>query len=99
MKESDFSQEFENLINLIAEAIENQDIEELIDVDINGGILTITNDNGVYVINKQSAVKEVWLSSPISGPYHFAKEAQQWKARNGTELLSVLTKELQVEIK
>jgi iron donor protein CyaY len=99
MKDSDFSQEFESLINLIAEAIENQDTDELIDVDINGGILTISNDNGVYVINKQSAVKEVWLSSPVSGPYHFAKEAQRWKARNGAELLSILNKELQVNIK
>lgn len=36
------------------------------------GVLTITTqDKGTYVINKQPPNKQIWLSSPISGPKRY----------------------------
>ena len=61
--------------------------------------LSFSNESGTYVINKQSVAKEIWLSSPISGPYHFALQGKQWKSRTGAELYQVLSYELQIEIK
>jgi frataxin len=36
------------------------------------GVLNITYPpNGTYVLNKQPPNKQIWLSSPISGPKRF----------------------------
>ena len=35
------------------------------------GVLTITHPRGTYVLNKQPPNKQIWLSSPISGPKRF----------------------------
>ena len=35
------------------------------------GVLTITHPKGTYVINKQPPNKQIWLSSPVSGPKRF----------------------------
>ena len=94
MKDSDFVLEVREILNYIAEVIETDDQEGLIDIDLSDGILTIANEDGTYVINKQTAVKEIWLSSPISGPYHFIKKDGRWVSRGGDELGNILTKEL-----
>ncbi|MDP4708819.1 MAG: iron donor protein CyaY [Rickettsiaceae bacterium] len=94
----DFAQEVEKIIYKIAETIEDSDPEGTIDVDLNDGILTLVTDRGTFVINKQSAAKEIWLSSPISGPYHFAFKEAKWSSRTGVELFEVLTTELQIKI-
>lgn len=98
MKDKDFAIEVEKILHRIAETIENHDTEGKIDVDLNDGILTLVTDHGIFVINKQSAAKEIWLSSPISGPYHFAPQGGNWHSRTGAELFEVLTKELQIKI-
>ena len=41
------------------------------DVDNSAGIVTISTSRGTYVINKQPPNKQIWLSSPISGPKRF----------------------------
>jgi frataxin len=72
-------------------------------------VLTITcPPNGTYVINKQPPNKQIWLSSPISGPkrydYVLAGEGQNEKEgggtgewiylRDGTNMTELLSKEL-----
>ena len=99
MKDLDFSIEVERIINKIATTIEDNDQECRFDLDLNDGILSFSNESGTYVINKQSVAKEIWLSSPISGPYHFALQGKQWKSCTGAELYQVLSYELQIEIK
>ncbi|PCJ27141.1 MAG: iron donor protein CyaY [Rickettsiales bacterium] len=101
MKDHDieFVQESERIITEIADAIEDQDEECLIDVDLNSSILTLTAEQGTFVINKQTAAQEIWLSSPISGPYHFKKDKGYWRSRDGTELFEILAKELPINIK
>lgn len=98
MKDKDFAIEVEKILHRIAETIENHDIEGKIDVDLNNSILTLVTDYGIFVINKQGVSKEIWLSSPISGPYHFALQGGNWRSRTGVELFEVLTKELQIKI-
>ncbi|WP_341749388.1 iron donor protein CyaY [Candidatus Tisiphia endosymbiont of Sialis lutaria] len=71
MDNTEFAKLAEQTISLIAEIIETEDKDCLIDIDFQGDILTLTTNQGIFVINKHSAAKEIWLSSPISGPYHF----------------------------
>lgn len=43
-----------------------------IDVDLSQGVLTIQLPPvGTYVVNKQPPSKQIWLSSPVSGPKRF----------------------------
>ena len=98
MIDAEFSLKAEQVIDKLAKIIEDSDPEGIIDLDINAGILTLGTNQGVFVINKQSAAKEIWLSSPISGPYHFAPKKEGWVSRGGFDLFEVLTKELQISI-
>lgn len=46
---------------------------------IQAGVFTIVHpDKGTYVLNKQPPNKQIWLSSPISGPKRF-----DWVLRTG----------------
>ncbi|KAK9895269.1 Frataxin [Cystobasidium minutum MCA 4210] len=63
------------------------------------GVLTVKlpKDKGTYVINKQPPNKQIWLSSPLSGPkrYDYSNEDQHWfYTRDGSFLLDLLEKEL-----
>ena len=97
MQDSEFNVKVKAILDSLVEDIEDQDQECKIDIDLNDGILTLITDSGTFVINKQSAAKEIWLSSPISGPYHFAYSDNLWKSRNGSELFAVLTNELNIK--
>lgn len=94
MQESQFSVLAEQIISSIAEQIEEQDQRAIIEVDLLGDILSLTTPVGQYIINKQTAAKELWLVSPISGPYHFAYLKDKWQTRAGVEILSLLNSEL-----
>lgn len=94
----EFTKEFERVINLIASEIEKNDIAGDIDVDMNGDILSLIIQRGVFIINKQSFTKEIWLSSPISGPYHFLYNGKVWESSAGNTLFKVLSDDLKIEI-
>ena len=94
MQESDFSKTAANALSYIVDEIESQDSGGLLDVDFNSDIINIATQDGMFVINKHSAAQEIWLSSPISGPYHFANMQGEWKSKTGTDLFEILSKEL-----
>ena len=50
------------------------------DVNYADGVLTIvvSEDVGTYVINKQTPNRQIWLSSPISGPKRFDMVRGRW---------------------
>jgi frataxin len=51
------------------------------DVEYSDGVVNVNlGSNGTWVINKQSPNKQVWLSSPKSGParYDYDQERKQW---------------------
>ena len=68
--------------------------------------------NGTYVLNKQPPNRQIWLSSPITGPKRFdwvvrgddmgSKEGSatgDWVyLRDGTSLISLLRKELGITV-
>ena len=68
------------------------------DVDLENAILTIELEDGrQYVINKNAAAKEIWVSSPISGAAHygFDETAGAWvSARDGRVMHETLAQEL-----
>jgi CyaY protein len=72
MIDNKFSTIAQDLLLFIADTIEKQDIEGDIDVELQDGILNLELDQRLFIINKHSASKQIWLSSPISGPHHFS---------------------------
>lgn len=68
------------------------------EVEYHSGVLTlILGDQGTYVINKQPPNKQIWLSSPVSGPkrYDYVPERDDWLySRDGQSLGSLLETEL-----
>jgi len=99
MHDTQFSKLAEQTIASIADIIEKQDQDCLIDIDLQGDILNLTTVHGVYVLNKHSAAKEIWLSSPISGPYHFAYKSGLWQSRASISLFEILSNELQLDFR
>ncbi|NQU59196.1 MAG: iron donor protein CyaY [Rhodospirillales bacterium] len=71
---------------------------DVMDVDLEGGILTIElGGGGQYVINKQAPNMEIWMSSPLSGAKHFYfdEEKNVWMdTRAGGELFDLLSSEM-----
>ena len=72
-----------------------------LDIDLEGGILTIRLDaGGIYVVNKQAPTRQIWLASPASGAWHFdfrevPGKAGRWIAtKGGTTLAALLSDEL-----
>lgn len=66
------------------------------DVSLNSGVLTVVVDtNNTYVINKQTPNRQIWLSSPLSGPKRFDLVSGCWIDKHSrTELKKLLSKEL-----
>ena len=53
-------------------------IEERIDCEINGGILTLSFENGSkIIINRQEPLHQVWLAAKQGG-YHFDLKGDEW---------------------
>jgi len=67
------------------------------DVTLASGVLTLVLPNpfGTYVINKQSPNKQIWLSSPQSGPFRYDLEDSAWIYKHSQESLhELLNKEI-----
>ncbi|KAL8717405.1 MAG: hypothetical protein Q9181_008334 [Wetmoreana brouardii] len=58
--------------NLVAILEEMQEKRDDVDCEYSSGVLTLTfPPTGTYVLNKQPPNKQIWLSSPISGPKRY----------------------------
>ena len=66
------------------------------DVTLSNGVLTVELDkHGAYVINKQAPNKQIWLSSPASGPKRYDFINQCWIYKyDGLSLHQLLNQEL-----
>ncbi|KIK71264.1 hypothetical protein GYMLUDRAFT_66470 [Collybiopsis luxurians FD-317 M1] len=83
-----------------------EDLEEVIgehgeptyEVEYNSGVLTLKlGEHGTYVINKQPPNKQIWLSSPFSGPkrYDYIESDGSWRyLRDNMALDDLLNEEL-----
>lgn len=74
--EGDFHRLADQTLQALVDALDDG-IGDVADVDLQGGIATVAFDDGRnYVINKHVPTRQIWLSSPVSGAWHF-----QWDER------------------
>lgn len=96
MNQADFERQASQVLTTLFEQIEEQ-LGDWLEVDLEGGILKIElPDGGTYIVNKHGPNREIWLSSPRSGAWHFAAgEGGTWRSTRGAEeLLALLSGEL-----
>lgn len=95
LDESEFiklaAQTLEKYLSAI-EAVEPDDA----DADLQDGVLTIEFDDGrIFIVNRHVPLRQIWLSSPLSGAGHFDYQAGKWiAARDGRDLAVTLSAEL-----
>ena len=84
----------------ISDAVEGacHDVDDF-DIDLADGVLNIVlGGHGTFVINMQVTNKQIWLSSPISGParYNYDPDSETWVNNRDPdcELLAILASEL-----
>lgn len=69
------------------------------DIDYGNEVLTLKLGNlGTYVLNKQTPNRQIWLSSPVSGPSRFDwdPKSQAWiYRRNQANLFKILESEIE----
>ncbi|XP_035292056.1 frataxin, mitochondrial isoform X2 [Anguilla anguilla] len=66
------------------------------DVTYSSGVLTVKvgGDHGTYVINKQTPNRQIWLSSPTSGPKRYDWTGERWiYSHDGNCLHELLSRE------
>ncbi|KAM6182205.1 frataxin, mitochondrial [Erethizon dorsatum] len=72
------------------------------DVSFGSGVLTVKlgGELGTYVINKQTPNKQIWLSSPCSGPKRYDWTGKNWVySHDGMSLHELLATELTEALK
>lgn len=99
MEESEFVRLGERLLGRLQNAIEEARPE--LELDLEGGILTIELPEGEnYLINLHRPNRQIWLSSPRSGAWHFAlAETGVWRSTRGREeMIELLARELGIAL-
>jgi frataxin len=90
MKDQAFEAEAAKILEAWAEFIEdNFDV----DVDCDGSVLSIELEDGrVFILNRHRPLKQLWLSSPISGASHYSwdSDAANWTGTKGQGALDIL---------
>ena len=54
----------------------------------------ISSKTQTYLLNVRSSLKQIWLSSPVSGPSHFVCQKDGWKNAKDMMLEDLLSSEL-----
>ncbi|KJZ80273.1 hypothetical protein HIM_00123 [Hirsutella minnesotensis 3608] len=114
LSEAEYHELSDLYLDTVLEKFEHlQDTREDIDIEYSAGVMTITiAGKDIYVLNKQPPNKQIWLSSPISGPKRYdwciIGEGQGEKEgtgsgnwiymRDGTSLNDLIFKELEIVI-
>jgi len=101
LEQAEFDRRAGAMLEAIAEAAEAQD--GALDVEFDSGILNIeTADGGQFVINKHAPNRQIWLSSPKSGAWHFSwdEASGQWVSTRDAALLlrQILEKDLGITL-
>ncbi|XP_062455770.1 frataxin, mitochondrial [Rhea pennata] len=72
------------------------------DVSLGSGVLTVKlgGNMGTYVINKQTPNRQIWLSSPTSGPKRYDWTGRNWVySHDRVSLHELLSKEFSTALK
>lgn len=102
MTEHDFDTHADNFLE---DLMENLEVLETtagpeFEIDYAMGVLTLVlNEETTYVLNKQRPNRQVWMSSPTSGPRRFEldEDFETWLCvRSRENLLGIMKAELQI---
>ncbi|KDO35690.1 hypothetical protein SPRG_00493 [Saprolegnia parasitica CBS 223.65] len=101
MTESEFMKLSDVVLNDILEMMDG--IEAILpdaDITLSQGVLTINlGEDGTWVLNKQGPNRQIWWSSPVSGPKRFEYDSRLKKWFNTREkqqeLVELLTEEVE----
>ncbi|CCC71254.1 hypothetical protein NCAS_0G03670 [Naumovozyma castellii] len=65
------------------------------ELELSHGVLTIDIPSlGTYIINKQPSNKQIWMSSPVSGPNRFDYYHKKWiSLRDNEHLIDIINRE------
>ncbi|KAI1900060.1 hypothetical protein AGOR_G00046130 [Albula goreensis] len=103
ISESDYEKLADETLDALADYFEDLMDESFTssdyDVVFSSGVLTVKvgGDHGTYVINKQTPNKQIWLSSPTSGPKRYDWTGERWVySHDGVCLHSLLAGEFSV---
>ena len=90
MGDTAFETAAEAELNHLADRLEAA--SDRIEVDFEAGVLTVELADGrQYLLNKHGVNREIWLSSPVSGAWHFASDGSGgWRSTRGGEALRAL---------
>lgn len=85
----------DRLLEHVFDCIEDANLEILEELDLKDGVLTIQFGepiNGSFVLNRHYIHKQIWYSSPVSGPHYFEFDSEpRWtSSRTGKSLYEQL---------
>lgn len=86
----------QNILDSIEALIDKERLD--MDISLETGVLTIDcGENGVFVLNKQTPNRQIWLASPVSGPfrYNYTPSGEWLSTRDDYSLQSRLKYELE----
>lgn len=94
----DYERDSVSFISALHRGLDSLSQHPRYDVSFSNNVLQIKDipQSRTFVINRQPFRKEIWLSSPISGPYHFSYSPtlSKWVDRRSNEMLSLLEREI-----
>jgi frataxin len=87
LDEAEFATLADDVLGRLVLAIDAAAGDKL-EADLRDGVLTIELESGgQYIVNKHTPTREIWVSSPLTGAWHFAyDEKRGWvdtRARGG----------------
>ncbi|MFA6019115.1 MAG: iron donor protein CyaY [Rhodospirillales bacterium] len=95
LDESRFLTLAQHLLSRLSDAAEAAGL----DAELQGNVLTLELDDGrQFVINSNTPMRQIWLSSPFSGASHYetADDGKSWRStRGGADLLETLAADIE----
>lgn len=96
---SDYYEVCEKTLEIIQDRLEESDMNKSnVEVNLISGNLKFAVGTKNFVLNKQTPTRQLWLSSPVSGPhkYDFDVEKKRWVSKGDTleNLLSIQISDL-----
>lgn len=91
LTENDFLKLWFDFQHEFIEQLENEELGPYEDFEDNAETVTVESlDGQILVLSRHSGNREIWLSSPISGPSHFRYSDGQWLNKHDMELRAQL---------
>ena len=80
MTEDEYNNIANQLLDDILEKLEfEEDSRDSYEVNASGdGVIHVVQPAGTWVLNKQTPSRQIWLSSPLTGPTHYKLAGDEW---------------------